>query len=137
MKPVMKFQFDNTESVHKLAESMKDFGAVPVGDDKPLYKVGDEIVTNSTDTIKAGMVFSIEQIMENNGYLNYLYGGMWHKQSSFKAVESDDKVFVVTVLVGGKSKKWRIEHIYADDIDKAITLAYSLFGKFTNTVTKR
>lgn len=136
MKPNVRLIFDNTESVHALAESMVDWNFIPEGNEKRLYNVGDEIVTNDSDTIKAGMVYTITDVMDNlNGYYNYYYGGMWHKQSAFSLIT--EKVFCVTVFNSAKTKKWHIETIMAKNIDQAITLAYALFGKLTNTIDYR
>jgi hypothetical protein len=75
-------RFDNTLSVKKLAQQFDDelICNCPYGKEKQLYNVGEKIVTQSTDTFKAGLIFTITEVMEDNGYFHYFYGGSWHRQ---------------------------------------------------------
>ena len=78
------FQFDNTFSVKKLSDNTPiDTLYSDGGHEKQLYNIGDKIVTQYNDVFKAGLIFTIQAVMENNGYFDYYYGGVWHKQNSF------------------------------------------------------
>lgn len=60
--------------------------STPKGKEKQVFQVGQVVETTATATLKSGIRFTIQSVMEDNGFYRYLGGGVWHCTQDLKAV---------------------------------------------------
>ncbi|MHA1942732.1 MAG: hypothetical protein ACW99F_17220 [Candidatus Hodarchaeales archaeon] len=56
----------------------------PEGQETLTFEKGQTVVSTGLGTIKKGVEFEIEDVMNNNGYFRYFAQGQWHNQEDIR-----------------------------------------------------